>query len=121
MTNVSFGKIGEQAACEYLHSKGFKIIEQNFRCLLGEIDIVARDGGVLVFVEVKTRFSTQYGQPFESVTYHKQKRLIKLAQVYMKYKHGTVAILSRFDVVSILMKDRAKEITHIKNAFFRLK
>ena len=115
--NIPLGKVGEKAACEFLQAKGYQIIEQNFRCRIGEIDLIAKDKNILVFVEVKTRFSTHCGQPFESVTYHKQQRLIKLAQVYLKFKHRTVNVMCRFDVVSITIKDQKQEIKHLLNAF----
>jgi putative endonuclease len=115
--NISLGKLGENAACEYLEGKGFQVVERNFRCHLGEIDLVCKDNNVLVIVEVKARYSMHYGQPFESVTYHKQRRLIRLAQTYLKFKHGTVNLMTRFDVISISYKDGKKEIKHIRDAF----
>lgn len=117
MSNVALGRAGEDAACAFLEGKGYKIIERNFRCQLGEIDLIAQDKNVLVFIEVKTRYSTQCGQPFESVNYHKQQRLIRLAQVYLKFTRGTVNVLSRFDVVSIVIKAGQIHIDHIINAF----
>ena len=117
MSNVVLGKTGEDSACLFLESKGYKIIERNFRCWLGEIDVIAQDKNVLVFVEVKTRYSSKCGQPFEAVHFYKQKRLVKLAQVYLKFKKGTVNVMSRFDVISIVYKEGQKTIEHIKNAF----
>ena len=64
MSNITLGRVGEDAACQYLERLGYKVIEQNFRCKLGEIDLIVSDKKVLVFVEVKTRLSTQCGQPF---------------------------------------------------------
>ena len=118
MSNIVLGRSGESAACAYLETKGFEIIDKNFRCRLGEIDLIAKDKNMHVFIEVKTRYSTQCGQPFESVTYHKQQRLKKLAQVYLKFNYRTVNILSRFDVISIIYKNAKPEIKHIKNAFY---
>ncbi len=117
MSNITLGRVGEDAACQYLESIGYKVIERNFRCQLGEIDLIAQDKNMLVVIEVKTRLSTQCGQPFESVTYFKQQRLIKLAQVYLKFKRGTVDVFCRFDVISIIFKGGDKDIKHIKNAF----
>ena len=96
------GQRGEDAACEYLERRGLKILERNWKCGYGEADIIALDGNVLVFCEVKTRKSLAAGAPEESVTYKKQQRYYKLAQVYRS--RATVSHCSvRFDVVSILV------------------
>lgn len=119
MNKTSLGKLGEQAACDFLRSINYTIVEQNFRCRLGEIDIIAQDKNVLVFVEVKTRVSISCGQPFESVTPVKKRRLVNLALTYLKYKYRTTSVLSRFDVVSIVFQNGTKNIRHIKSAFDR--
>lgn len=81
--NKSIGNYGEDLACEYLKKQGYKILERNYRIRGGEIDIVCKDGGYLVFVEVKTRWSHDYGPPSESITPWKIKFLIKAAKFYV--------------------------------------
>lgn len=100
-------KLGEDKACEYLKNLGFKIIERNFRKGYGEIDIVAieeteKDEKVLVFLEVKTRTSNQFGTPFEGITYWKLKTLIKTAQFY-KLTHQNLPESMRIDAVSVAL------------------
>jgi len=99
-------KLGEDKACEYLKKLGFKILERNFRKGYGEIDIVVieqtKDEKVLVFVEVKTRTSNQFGSPLEAVTYWKLKSLIKTAQYY-KMTHPKLPESLRIDAVAIIL------------------
>lgn len=102
---------GERFAAKYLKKQGYKILSQNYKAKMGEIDIIAKDGDILVFAEVKQRAYDAFGAPREFVTKEKQRKIKNTAQLYMmKSKHkGNV----RFDVVEVLGKD----ITHIKNAF----
>lgn len=95
-------KFGEDKACEYLKKLGFKIIERNFRKGYGEIDIIALDKDILVFIEVKTRTSTQFGTPLESIAYWKLKSLIKTAQFY-KMLHPKLPEGLRIDAVAVLL------------------
>ena len=95
-------RFGEDKACEYLKKLGFKIIERNFRRGYGEIDIVAIDKDVLVFVEVKTRTSSFYGTPLEAITYWKLKALIKTAEFY-KLTHPKLPESLRIDAVSVAL------------------
>lgn len=95
-------RFGEDKACEYLKKLGFKIIERNFRRGYGEIDIVALDKDVLVFVEVKTRTSSFYGTPLEAITYWKLKALIKTAEFY-KLTHPKLPESLRIDAVSVAL------------------
>ena len=85
MNNKAVGGLGEDFAVYYLESCGYRIIERNFRCRLGEIDLIAQDGKTLVFVEVKTRRSRRYGSPQEAVTTAKQAKLRTVASV--SYTH----------------------------------
>ncbi len=111
------GKKGEELAVSHLKSLGYKIVERNFRCRLGEIDIIAYHGKTLVFVEVRTRKSCQFGSPLSSVTYRKQKKLITLAKFYMK-KHRLFERVARFDVVGIILdKTGNVSIELVQNAF----
>ncbi len=108
-------KLGEDKACEYLKSLGFKILERNYRKTYGEIDIIALDKDVLAFVEVKTRTSDQFGTPLESITYWKLKSLIKTAQSY-KMTHRNLPESLRIDAVSvILIGDKVGSIELTKN------
>ena len=113
------GAFGERKAAKYLIKKGYRIVERNVNTPFGEVDIIASVGTVLVFVEVKTRSSEQYGAGIEAVTINKQKKLIKSAQYYCKMKNITP--LCRFDVIAIDINHfgiRAiKNITHLENAF----
>lgn len=100
-------KLGEDKACEYLKNLGFKILERNYRKTYGEIDVIALDpsdssGQVLAFIEVKTRTSSQYGTPLESITYWKLKSLIKTAQYYKMTKPNLPESL-RIDAVSVIL------------------
>lgn len=84
MTKTQDGNYGEYLACHYLQRLGYKILERNYRIRGGEIDIVARDQGVLVFVEVKTRWSHDFGLPVESMTAWKIQALLKTARFYLQ-------------------------------------
>lgn len=113
------GKIGEAFAAEYLKTQGYKILQTNIRFWkFGEIDIVAQEKKVIVFVEVKTRRSELFGTPQESVNFRKQKKLCQCAHVYLKKNNETHSEY-RFDVVAILLdKDnKVKRVEVIKNAF----
>ncbi|HQP12145.1 MAG TPA: YraN family protein [Candidatus Omnitrophota bacterium] len=81
---ITLGRRGEALAAEYLKKAGYRIVACNFRNALGEIDIVARDGAILCFVEVKTRSSDDFGGPAEAVSLFKQRKLIQLARAFLK-------------------------------------
>ncbi len=117
--NRTYGNWGEDKACDYIHSIGYEIIERNFRNRLGEIDIIAKDGATVCFIEVKTRYSLTHGKPFESVNATKKRKLIQLALSFLKYRFKTTSIKSRFDVISIIQDDTNISIKHIRNAFSR--
>jgi len=118
MNNQSLGNFGEEQACRYLQAKGYKILDKNFRNKIGEIDLIAKDGINICFIEVKTRKSFRYGAPFESVGATKQHKMVQMALSYLKYKFHTINVLSRFDVVSICQnKEGQPIIEHIVNAF----
>jgi putative endonuclease len=110
------GNLGEELAVEFLKQHGLQVQARNVRCPLGEIDLVARDGKTLVFVEVKSRFAEGYGAPQELVSRSKQRRLTLLARWYLK-KHRLENQPARFDVVAISWHDARPEITWIPNAF----
>ncbi len=114
---ITTGRAGEVLAAQFLKGKGYKILDKNYRKRFGEIDIVARDGNFLVFVEVKTRKSKLFGEPYEAVDFRKQKQLIKIAQDYINTK-GYHDQPARFDIVSILLnKKESPKVELIKNGF----
>ena len=116
-TSKTLGAIGEELAYQFLCSLGYKVLLRNYESPLGEIDMIAKEKGALVFVEVKTRASESMGTPFEAVTFHKRRQIQKNAEYYIK-RYGIVDAPCRFDVVSVLMRgmhDPAIEV--IKNAF----
>lgn len=114
------GARGERQAAKFLKSLGYGIVKRNWRCSFGEADIVALDGDVLVFVEVKTRTGDAFGQGFESVGSKKQRHMTSVAEQFMKahVRNNSAMPRARFDIVSVMMRDGAPpEITHIKDAF----
>ena len=111
------GDQGELIAVDLLTSKGYEIIEHNWRFSRAEIDIICKKEDCLVFVEVKTKAYTYFGQPSESVTPRKSKLLMDAANEYMKGKQ--YAWRFRFDIIGILMKDeKVYKIDHFEDAFF---
>ena len=110
-----FGKRGEIIAQNYLQEKGYKIVQTNYKNKIGEIDIIAKDKDCLVFVEVKSRSSKQFGDPLEAINAYKQH---KIRQVAMSYLMSTrqVNAKCRFDAISVL-GDGSDQIKHIVNAF----
>ena len=109
------GKRGEDIAVKALKKKKYKILERNFRCKQGEIDIIAEDsGGTLCFVEVKARSSNAYGTPEEVVNKHKQRRLTEAAYVYLQKNRLELRDM-RFDIVSVDLGSGETRI--LKNAF----
>ncbi len=113
------GNWGEERAALYLRLHGYKIVERNFRCRQGEIDIIARKGEVVVFVEVKQRKNTDFGEAREFVTYSKQRRVIAAAELWL-LKTGC-ELQPRFDVIEVYAPQGTKtllpEIHHLENAF----
>jgi putative endonuclease len=113
---ITTGKEGEKIAAAFLKKNGYRISEINFRCVLGEIDIIARDKGEIVFIEVKTRKSEELGYPEQAVGIRKQKKMSQLALWYLQ-KNNITDSGARFDVVAITMLPSGTEIKLIKNAF----
>jgi len=113
---ISTGKMGENMAAEHLASLGYEIVARNFRCPLGEIDIVARDRDTLVFVEVRSRRTDSYGSPMESVGLAKQKKLSIVAAYYLN-RHGLDGIKARFDVVAVKLRSSRAEVELVRDAF----
>ena len=111
-----FGRKSESLAVKHLKRKGYKILEQNFRTKMGEIDIIAKDKGVIVFVEVKARRSDRFGDPKWAVTFKKQKKISMAALQYLKATEQSNTS-ARFDVVSIDSSGDKPTIEVVKNAF----
>lgn len=111
------GKEGEEIAEQYLISKGYEIIEKNFTCKAGEIDIIALDKIEYVFIEVKTRRNKSYGTPGEAVHNIKQKHLYKAVKYYV-HIHNLENNFIRIDVIEVMKKYNRYKINHIKNAIF---
>jgi putative endonuclease len=110
------GDAGEDLAAAALKKQGYKILARNYTTPLGEIDLIARQGGELVFIEVKTRKSLRYGEPQDAVSATKQARLRKLADYYLQRQRlGEVPL--RFDVVGITMSTDGPKVEVFQNAF----
>ena len=112
-----FGQEGESAAENYLRRKGYRIVARNLRSSVGELDLIAEDGAVLVFVEVKARRTEAFGGAVHAVHRKKQEKLIQLASQYLA-RHHIKDRLCRFDVVLLHgAEEAASQIDHIQNAF----
>jgi len=117
MNRQEVGKLGEKAARKFLKKRGYRIREVGFRCPRGEIDIIAQQKDYLVFVEVRTKSSLDFGTPEESITAAKKKKLVALALTYTS-THRNLPPLWRIDVVAIELDDKGKtnRIELIENA-----
>jgi putative endonuclease len=116
--NVLLGKSGETYACRELESRGYEILARRYRTRLGEIDIVARDGDTVVFIEVKARRTERFGRPAEGVTPVKQRTLCQMASYYV-LEHGLANARCRFDVVEVRFGTGARlpQIDILRSAF----
>jgi len=116
MKTFALGNEGEDLAEKFLREKGYDVITRNYRTPIGEIDIVAKDGDTIVFIEVKTRANETFGYPFEAVNQNKRRKLKNLALLYLKRQRQEFPV--RFDVISIsCARDRKTSIEHIIDAF----
>lgn len=113
---IRTGKRGEDIAAAYLKKRGYHIIERNYTCLFGEIDIVAKDKNTLVFVEVKSRKSEDFGDPQLAVGMEKQKKISRISLKYLEEKN-LYPCDARFDVVAVKMLPAGNTIELIQNAF----
>ena len=116
LMRISTGKKGEELAAAYLEEAGYRIIVRNYRCLFGEIDMVAEEGETLVFVEVKSRRSDAYGDPQLAVGPQKQKKMSRISLHYLS-EHHLRHRLARFDVVAVKLLPAGNRIELIRNAF----
>ncbi len=101
MNTRSIGNKGEDIATDYLKKHGYKIVERNYNCTFGEIDIVAKQGAYIVFIEVKSRSSTAFGMPREAVDWHKQQTIIQCSKLWLT-THKLYGSAVRYDVVEVL-------------------
>jgi putative endonuclease len=113
---TDLGRRGEELAVRFLESRGWRVVARNFRRTEGEVDIVASRGGVLSFVEVKTRRTPTYGLPGEAVTARKRARIRRLAVRFLA-ELGEHAPVIRFDVVEISASSQGLRVRHIEEAF----
>lgn len=117
MSNTSeLGKLGEELAVEFLQAKGYRIIARNWTYRRAEVDIVAEVDSFLVFVEVKTRSSTDFGQPQEFLKSPQIRRLVAAADAFIRQSRRKEEV--RFDIVAISIKKSEPEIEHIERAFY---
>lgn len=113
---IRTGKRGEDIAVAYLKKAGYCIVERNYKCLFGEIDIVAKEGDTVVFVEVKSRKSEEFGNPQDAVGLEKQRKISKISLKYLVEKH-LYPCNARFDIVAIKMLSDGNKVEIIQNAF----
>lgn len=110
------GKLGEDIATDFLIEKGYIIMDRNFECRQGELDIIAKDKDEIVFIEVKTRTSNKYGTPSEAVNKIKQKHMLQSIKYYL-YIKGLSERFIRIDVIEVYIKGNIVKVNHIKQAF----
>ena len=110
------GKKGETIAKDYLLKKSYSIVEKNWRYLKAEIDLIAQKDDFIVFVEVKTRSSNNYGDPESFVSDKQQKMIINAANEYIM--KNDIESEARFDIISIIINNKAEDIKHIEDAFY---
>lgn len=110
-------RAGEEAAAHYLSSKGYTVLHRNIRFPEGELDFVAKSGGILIFIEVKTRKTEQFGQPYHSVSEKKQRRQVAMASRFISICR-LQKIPVQFDIVSVILPPgQSPKIEHFENAF----
>lgn len=113
----ALGDAAEQAAVELLERGGYRVVERNFRCPWGEVDVVAERGELLCFVEVRMRSSAAWGDPAHTVSWAKQRRVTRAALHYLFERGGGRDRMIRFDVVSVLGRGEGAVLEHIPDAF----
>ena len=115
-SKLLLGQEGERLAERYLQKKGYTLVERNYRCPAGELDLIVLDRRVVVFVEVKTRSGHGFGSPLEAVEFRKQRKMIQAAQFFLAEKRLQQRD-ARFDVVGVSWPGREPVVEHIENAF----
>lgn len=116
MNKTEIGNLGESIVCDYLIDRGLHIMERNYRCKLGEVDIIAAEGDTICFVEVKLRKSQAYGRPFEAVNRSKQNKIIRTALQYIVNNRKS-DYMCRFDIAEVNNINGKYEVNYIENAF----
>lgn len=116
MNRVKLGRLGEKLAKEYLINHGYRILTENYRTPLGELDLVVEKDQTTIFVEVRTKTSGKFGTPQESITLKKQDRLIRLALQFCA-QHYLYSQSLRFDIIAVNLDEQQPSIEHIPNAF----
>ena len=116
--NKCIGSYGEDLACDFLEKNNYHIIDRNFSNKLGELDIICTFKDIIIFLEIKSRYTANYGLPIEAVTYSKQKKIIKLSKSYIQYRN-LYNFNIRYDVITIMFnsKNSSYELTHYIDAF----
>ena len=119
MESVSqaLGILGEELAFHALRRRGYKVLLRNYECALGEIDLIAKEKGALVFIEVKTRSTDAMGSPAEAVTSQKRRQIVRVAKYYLK-RYGISDVACRFDVVSVKMPPNEEPVVEILESAF---
>lgn len=110
------GKYGEDLAAQYLVDRGYEILDRNWRCPIGEIDLIAKDKSRFVFIEVKTRNGTGFGHPFEAITPLKMSRMRRLV-AHWCIQHEKAGVQVRLDAIAVLIKSGKVAIEHLKQVF----
>lgn len=120
--NKEIGSLGENLAKDFLIKEGYEILDMNYRCKIGEIDLISKINDIICFVEVKTRYFNTYGTPIESITLRKQQKIYKIAQYY-SLKNKLNNVFFRFDVIEVILNMNSNDFTLnlIKNAFWPLR
>ena len=113
---LDLGRRGEALALQKIKSFGYQCLASNYRCPLGEVDLIARDGETIVFIEIKTRKGSSLGYAKEAVHAKKKRQLSKVALAYLK-NNGLLGSKARFDVIAVQVKEQGAEIEWVKNAF----
>ena len=118
MNNKEIGKLGENFTIDFLKKRGFNILDRNYNVPLGEIDIIAQRGDLLIFVEVKTRRNLDFGMPLEAVNHTKQARIKRIAELYISTRRPKFKEI-RFDIMSIILSEAGKILDweYLINAF----
>ncbi len=117
MDSQTFGRWAESRAKAFLQSKGLQCIQENYRSRFGEIDLIMQQAGMLIFVEVRARKNTRFGYGMDTVTWHKQQKIIKTAALYIQSIRMHNKAKMRFDVVSVDGENH--ELTWVQNAFYQ--
>ena len=111
------GQQAEDSACHYLKSQGLSLVERNYFCSRGEIDLIMKDNSTTVFIEVRFRRNTRFGSGAESVDYRKQKKLLATASNYLQKNPKAARSACRFDVISLTVNNGEQQLDWIPDAF----